>query len=326
MKKVVVLGGGTGLSVLLHGLKQFPLDITAVVSVADSGGSSGILRNEFNIPAMGDLRNVLVSLSEVEPLVEKLLQYRFKTNSDLNNHPIGNLLLTALVNITGNAVDAVSALGSILNLKGTVLPLTCDSPTLIAITEDNKKLIGEAEIDNNKTKIKSIAYDKEPKIVPEVLNKIKEADLIVFGIGSLYTSLIPNILSEEIKKSIINSKAKKMYITNIMSELGDTDGFNVSDCINLINKYMNKEILDVVISNNGTIEENIKKRYLIKDGSKEIKIDKENLKNFKGKLIEDDLVLISNEKDIHNPKIKDDMIRHDPIKTAFHIFSYLLDK
>lgn len=326
MKKVVVLGGGTGLSVLLRGLKQFPLDITAVVTVSDSGGSTGKLREEFNIPAIGDLRNVLVSLSETEPLVEELLQYRFNTDSDLNGHPIGNLLLTALTNITGNVVDAVSSLGSILDLKGNVLPLTCDAPTLIAHTNEGTKLIGEGSIDVAGAVINFIEYEEEPKIVPEVLKSIKEADLVVLGIGSLYTSLLPNIISEEMKKAIKSSPAKKMYITNIMSQHGDTDGFNVSDCVRVVNSYLGGNIIDVVVANNETIPTDIKKRYLKQDKSEPILIDKENLEKFNIELIEENLLLISNEKDLKHPGVKSDMIRHNPIKTAFIIFSYLLDR
>ena len=146
MKKVVVLGGGTGLSVLLRGLKLFPVDITAVVTVADDGASSGILRKEFNIPAVGDLRNVLVSLSNVEPLVEQLLQYRFKTSSDLNNHALGNLMLTALYNITGDLTDSLEALSKILNLKGKVLPFTEDKAILVAHTKDKQVIEGESNI------------------------------------------------------------------------------------------------------------------------------------------------------------------------------------
>lgn len=306
------MGGGTGLSVLLRGLKEFPLDITAVVTVSDDDSSTGRLRKEFNIPAIGDLRNVLVALSEVEPTLEKLLQYRFRTKSDLNGHPIGNLLITALLNIKGNLVDAISALGNILKLKGEVLPLTEDCVTLIAETADNKTLVGESNITKAGKKIKKIYYKEKPVIVPKVLEAINNADLIIFGSGSLYTSILPNILCDEMKEAIIKSPAKKMYICNIMTEHGETDGFKVSDYINVINEYIGKDILDVVIANNMEIDEKIKLRYKELEKSEPVLIDRENIKI---KLIEDKLAFINEEA----------MVRHNHRKTALLIYSYLME-
>ena len=236
MKKVVVLGGGTGLSVLLRGLKLFPLDITAIVSVADDGSSTGKLRQEFNIPAVGDLRNVLVSLSEVEPLVEQLLQYRFHTSSDLNNHAMGNLLLTALYNITGSLTKSLESLSKILNIKGKILPFTEDKAVLVAHTKDNETIIGESKITKAGKKIDYIEYEHEVKVTDQALEAVKKADLIVFSMGSLYTSILPNVINKEMKEALIKSKAKKVYICNIMTEHGETDNFNVSNFIKVINK------------------------------------------------------------------------------------------
>ena len=207
MKKIVVLGGGTGLSVLLRGLKQFPLDITAIVSVADDGSSSGKLREEFDIFAVGDIRNVLVSLSEVEPLIEELLQYRFTTDSNLNNHPVGNLLLAALYNITGNLTESLTSLSKIFNIKGRILPFTEDNPILIAHTKDGSIIEGESKITKAGQEIDYIEYKNKVSPTKEVLNALKEADLIILGIGSLYTSIIPNLLSEEVKE-----RYKQMFI------------------------------------------------------------------------------------------------------------------
>ena len=159
-KKVVVLGGGTGLAVILKGLKEFPLDITAVVAVSDDDSSTGRLRKEFNIPAIGDLRNVMISLSEVEPILEELLQYRFNTTSDLNGHPVGNLLLTAMLDINGNLVDAISSFSKVLNLKGKVLPLTEDYVTLMAITDEGKIIEGESRITKAGKRIKKYIIRK----------------------------------------------------------------------------------------------------------------------------------------------------------------------
>lgn len=243
MKNVVVIGGGTGLSTLLRGLKLFPMNITAIVTVADDGSSTGRLRKEFNIPAVGDLRNVLVSLSEVEPMVEELLQYRFDTYSDLDKHAMGNLLLTAMYNITGSLTESLEALSKIFNIKGRVLPFTEDKAILVAHTTDGEVIEGESKITKAGKHIKSINYKNKVKVTPQVIKAIHEADLIIIGIGSLYTSIIPNLLSSEMKRALKNSHAKKMYICNIMSEHGETDGFNVSDCIKQINKYVDKNLL-----------------------------------------------------------------------------------
>ena len=311
MKKVVVLGGGTGLSTLVRGLKLFPIDITAVVTVADDGASSGRLREEFDTPAVGDLRNVLVSLSEVEPLVEQLLQYRFKTSSDLNNHAMGNLLLTALFNITGNLTESLESLSKILNIKGKILPFTEDKPILMAYTKDGEIIEGESKITKAGKQIDYIKYKNEVKVTPEVIKAIKKADLVIMGIGSLYTSIIPNLLNDEMKEALKKSKAKKMYVCNAMTEHGETGGFYVSDCVKRINKYVKDDFIDVVIANSKPIDEDIKKLYL-EEKSTPILIDEEELKNMNIELIKDDLALIVN-----------NQVRHDPIKTALAIFSYL---
>lgn len=311
MKKVVVLGGGTGLSVLLSGLKLFPIDITAVVSVADDGASTGRLREEFNIPAVGDLRKVLVSLSEVEPLVEQLLQYRFKTDSDLDGHAMGNLLLTALFNITGNLTESLTSLSTILNIKGKVLPFTEDNAILVAHTKDGEIIEGESHITKAFKQIDYIEYKKEVHATKNVIKALKNADLIIIGIGSLYTSVIPNLLDKEVVKVLKNSKAKKMYVSNIMTEHGETDGFTVSDCIKQINKYAGENIIDVVVSNNEAIPKKILKLY-DEEKSTPIKIDKEELNKMKIQIIEDNLV-----------KIVNNQVRHDNIRTALNIFTYI---
>lgn len=313
MKKIVVLGGGTGLSVLLRGLKQFPLDITAIVTVADDGSSSGRLREEFDIFAVGDLRNVLVSLSEVEPLIEDLLQYRFVTDSSLNNHPMGNLLLTALYNITGNLTESLRSLSKIFNIKGTILPFTEENPVLIAHTTDGKIIEGESNITKAGKEIDYIEYKNEVKPTKEVIKAIDEADLIIFGIGSLYTSIIPNLLSKEVVESLKNSKAKKMYVCNIMSEHGETDNYKVSDCIKKINSYVKEDLMDVVVVNNKKVPDDIKERYLGEIAG-QIDIDYDVLNDMNVEIIEDELLYISGKK----------KVRHDPYRTALAIFNYIV--
>lgn len=313
MKNVVVLGGGTGLSTLLKGLKQFPIDITAIVSVADDGSSTGKLRKEFDVPAVGDLRNVLVSLSEVEPLVERLLQYRFKTSSDLNNHAMGNLLLVALYNITGNLTESLESLSKILNIKGKILPFTEDKAVLVAHTKDKNTIVGESNITKAGKKIDYIEYENAVKVTLQVLKAIEKADLIIFSMGSLYTSVIPNIINDKMKEALIKSKAKKMYICNIMTEHGETDNFNVSDFIKVIEKYTCKDFLDVIVANTKVIDPDIKRIYKKLENSNPILIDEKNLDKIKIEVIKDELAVINNRQ-----------VRHDFLKTAFIIFSYLM--
>ena len=236
-KKVVVMGGGNGLSTLLRGLKQFPIDLTAIVSVCDDGASSGILRKEFNTPAMGDIRRVLISLSETEPIVEKMFNYRFKTDSYLNGHAVGNFLLQAMTDITGSVSEAILALEKVLNLRGRVIPLTENGDiTLVAEMTDGSIVEGEHYITEAGKTIKKVYYKNEPEITEEALKSIKKADLIILSVGSLYTSIIPNIIPKEIKQALNQSKAKIMYVCNIMTQPGETDRFKVSDHVNKLNE------------------------------------------------------------------------------------------
>ncbi len=313
-KKIVVLGGGTGQSTLLRGLKKFPVDITAIVSVSDDGASTGRLREEFNIPAIGDLRNVMVSLSEVEPILEQLLQYRFNTTSDLNGHAVGNLLLASLLDITGNVVSAVEALSKILNIKGKVLPFTEESTTLMAETIEGETLEGESKITKAGKVIKKIYYKEEPRIVPAVIKAIMEADLIVFSTGSLYTSILPNILCDEAKEAIKKSKAKKLYVCNIMTEHGETDNFKVSDYIKVLHHYVGENFLDAVIVNNKYIDIDVQDRYKKLEKSEPVIVDNKNVEELGVELIEDNVVSYNENR----------QVRHNSMKTAFLIFSYLI--
>lgn len=311
MKNVVVIGGGTGLSTLLRGLKLFPMNITAIVTVADDGASSGRLRKEFDIPAVGDLRNVLVSLSEVEPLVEDLLQYRFNTYSDLDKHAFGNLMLAAMYNITGSLTKSLEALSKIFNIKGKVLPITEDKAILVAHTTDGKTIEGESKITKAGKHIKKIEYKNRVRVTPEVLEAVQNADLVIVGIGSLYTSVIPNLLPREMKKALMNTKAKKMYICNIMSEHGETDDYNVSDCVKQVNKYVGKNFIDVVLANKKKVPDEILELYKSEKAA-QIMLDKDEVKKMGVELISADLL-----------KIVNNQARHDYIKTALEVFTYL---
>ncbi len=311
-KKVVILGGGNGLSTLLRGIKNFPVDITAIVTVSDDGTSTGRLREEFNIPAVGDIRRVLVSLSETEPLVEELLNYRFNTTSDLNGHTVGNLLLTAMSEIAGNLSDGIESLGKVLNLKGKVLPLTEDNCTLMAEMQDGKIIEGEHNITQKQGIIKEVFYKEKPVITPETVKAIKEADLIVLSMGSLYTSIIPNLIVKEMIEEIDKSHANIMYVCNIMTQPGETDNFKVSDHINTLNKYLGNKKIDTVIVNNGKITPEIIEKYSVLEQKDPVILDKENIdKNIK--IIECDLIDTTSGK-----------ISHDVLKLGFNIFSCTL--
>ena len=312
-KKVVVLGGGTGMSSLLKGLKEFPIDITAVVSVCDDGRSTGRLREEFHVPAMGDIRQVLVSLSETEPLVEKLLNYRFKTTSDLNGHPVGNLLLTALSNMTGNMSSGVEALGRVLNLKGHILPLTEDEVTLVAKMKDGKVIEGEHNITGYNGKIREVYYKEEPVLNDLVEDAIREADLVILSMGSIFTSIIPNLLCKRVIKVLEETKIPIMYTCNMMTQPGETDDLKVSDHVAIINKYLGKRKVDVVIANNGKIKEDIRKKYETLEQKDPVILDIENLENVE--VISNDYV-----------KIENGYLRHDAILLSLDIFKYLITK
>lgn len=311
MKKVVVLGGGTGLSTLLRGLKQFPVDITAIVAVSDDGRSTGKLRQEFNVPAVGDIRQVIIALSETEPLFKKLLNYRFETNSDLNGHALGNLLLTGLINVSGSLSSSIESLGKILNLKGKVLPLTEDNVTLMSIMEDDSIIEGEHNITESNKNIKEIFYKEKPKVLDDVIYEIEHADLIILSMGSLYTSLLPNLICDEVKEAIDNSKADIMYVCNIMTQPGETDNYKASDHIKTINKYLNKRKVNVIVVNNGKVTKKIKEKYLTMEQKDQVIYDREELKNLK--IIADNFI-----------KVEDDVLRHNIAKLGFHIYSYLL--
>lgn len=312
-KKVVALGGGTGMSVLLSGLKLFPLDITAVVSVCDDGSSTGRLREEFNIPAVGDIRRVLVALSETQPLFEQLLNYRFETTSDLNGHTVGNLLLAAAANITKNMSDGIETISKVLNLKGTVLPLTEDNVILMGEMEDGSIIEGEHNITHSSLPIKNVFYKEKPIINPKVIDAILEADLIILSMGSVFTSIIPNLICEEVIEALEKSNAKIMYVCNMMTQPGETDNFSASHHIKLLNKYLGKRKIDVIVVNNGQLDKELVKKYETLEQKDPVVFDEENIKALDVEVIASDFVLIV-----------DNIIRHDYKKLASYIFLYLL--
>ena len=312
-KKVLVFGGGTGMSCLLKGLKQFPIDITSVVSVCDDGGSTGILRDEFDMLAVGDIRKVLVALSQTECDVEKLLNYRFKTNGTLNKHTVGNVMLAAVTEMTGSVQQGIELLSKILNLRGTVMPVTEDNVVLVAEMEDGSFVEGEHYITECNKNIKRIFYKETPIINENLIAKINEADLIVFSIGSLYTSLLPCLACDEIKKAIDNSKAPILYVCNLFTQPGETDDFTVSDHIAVINNYLGKRKVNMVIANDGDIDSSLAYKYLTTEQKDTVCLDRDILDTIVDKVITDDLVII-----------EDGVFRHDYVTLGSLIFSEIL--
>ena len=314
-KKVVVLGGGTGSSTLLRGLKEFPIDLTAIVSVCDDGNSTGVLREEFNIPAVGDIRRVLVSLSETEPLVMELFNYRFQTKSDLDGHTVGNLLLTASSEITGNLSDGIEALSKIFNLKGKVVPLTEENVVLMGEMGDGAIIEGEHHITQYKNTIKRVFYKEKPEPTKEAIEAIKSADLIILSMGSVFTSIIPNLICEEIVEAIDCSKGKIMYVCNMVTQPGETEDFKVSDHVRLLNQYLGKRKINVVVANNGKIDEEMAKRYESLEQKDPVELDRKETKSMVEKIIADDYVIVNN-----------NLLRHNVLKLGLHIFGYLLEQ
>lgn len=312
-KKVIVFGGGTGLSCLLKGLKQFPVDITAVVSVCDDGGSTGILRDEFDILAVGDIRKVLVALSQTESSVEELLNHRFNTNGTLNKHTVGNILLTAATEMTGSIQQGIELLGKVLNLCGNVMPVTESNITLSAEMMDGSVVDGEHFITASSKKIKRVFYKETPEINDSLLKEIKSADLIVFSMGSLYTSILPCLLSKEIINKLDKSSAPIVYACNLFTQPGETDKFKVSDHLKIINSYLGKRKIDVVIANNGKIDERLAYKYLSTEQKDPVLIDYDETKKNVRKIIEDNLITIEN-----------GVFRHDTLKLGYLLFSEVL--
>ncbi len=312
-KKVVVLGGGTGISYLLRGLKDFPIDITAIITVSDNGSSTGKLRKEFNIPAVGDIRKVITSLSGIDDPIKKMMSYRFSTSSDLNGHAVGNLILTSMLEITGSLKDSINCLSKLLDVKHKVLPISEDSNLiLMGVEEDGTIVEGEEQITKAHRKFERICYKEEPKVLPEVVDAIKNADLIIFSMGSLFTSILPNIICKQVKEAINDSKAPLMYLCNAVTQPGETDNFTVSDHVKMLNSYLDRDI-DVVIASNTKISKEMAKKYETEEQKEPVEIDYENIEKVGVELIEGDLLTID-----------DNTLKHDSLKLSSLIFSYLM--
>lgn len=312
-KKIVVFGGGTGISYLLRGLKDFPVEITAVITVSDNGRSTGKLREEFYTPAVGDIRKVLSNLSELPEEIKSVMEYRFETYSDLDGHPLGNLVLTAMLNKTKKLKTSIEYLSKLLDVKHKVLPLSEDYLTLMGETIDGEIIEGEDNVTKSHKQYKKIFYKETPHVEKEVLKAISESDLIIISMGSLYTSILPHLLCPEIIEEIKKTKSKVMYLCNAMTQPGETDNFGVSDHLKILEKYLGNNMIDVVVASNTKIDSKVLKKYEIEEQKDPVLIDYENIEKMKIELIEDDLLTTV-----------DNTIRHNSLKISSIIFSYLM--
>ncbi|MBI2669757.1 MAG: YvcK family protein [Candidatus Yanofskybacteria bacterium] len=315
MKKVVVIGGGTGTFVVLTALRDYSVELSAVVSMADNGGSTGRLRDQYGVLPPGDIRRALVALSDTSQTLRSLFNYRF-SSGDLRGHNFGNIFLSALEKITGNFGDAVKLGSEILNIKGSVIPVTLDNTTLHAQLASDAVVRGETNIDIPKhdptVPIKKVWLDPPAHINSEAIKAILAADMIVIGPGDLYTSIIPNLLVEGMAAAIKNSKARKVYICNLMTKFGETHGFKAQDFVNTVEKYLSRGILDYAVFNNKKPSASVLKRYL-KENSHFVEISGLRDNGRKPKFISANLLDIGN------------FVRHNPKKKLAKILISLLN-
>ncbi len=306
--RIVAIGGGTGISTMLRGLKSYTSNITAVITVADDGGGSGVLRSDLGMLAPGDIRNCILALAETEPAMDKLLKYRF-TEGSLKGQCFGNLFLAAMNGISDSFEQAVKHMGEVLAVTGRVCPVTEENIFLLAELEDGTVIRGESKIGNHHIthpgRIKRVMLNKENVLpVQQAIDAIRGADIIVLGPGSLYTSIIPNLLVQGISQAISESRAMRIYVSNVMTQPGETEGYTVGDHITAIYNHAGRPIIDICLVNNGRIKPAILKKYQ-DDGAGQVMIDLSKIKKMGIRLVEKDLA-----------KIKNDLVRHDSDKLA----------
>ncbi|MCR5796173.1 MAG: YvcK family protein [Solobacterium sp.] len=296
MNKVVVIGGGHGQSAVCRGIKKIPdIDITAIVTVADDGGSTGRLRRKFHIPAMGDIRNVMISLAESETLMSTLMDYRFEdpmhTEEDVAGHNLGNLILTAMTQQCGSFLEAIRTIGRVLNVRGRIIPATSQVITLFALMEDDVIVRGEANIPNRSNRIRKVFYDVPVRGSGEAIQAIREADVIIYCIGSLYTSVIPNVIIDGIREALQESSARKVLFCNAMTQPGETDGFSAEDHVLALRDH--GAPLDTIIVPDDEIPEALLQKYaeqgstrvMLREEDHDYRVIRENLLEFDDGLV-----------------------------------------
>lgn len=302
--RIVALGGGTGLSVLLQGLKEYSANLSAIVTVADDGGSSGRIRQQFNILPPGDIRNCLVALADAPSLMQELFQFRFDSSSELSGHSFGNLFITVMTKLTGDFEKAVKESSKVLAIRGQVIPSTLDKVTLAAVYRDGSEAQGEASIPKRKIPISSVHLNpSENRATPEALKAIAQAQVIILGPGSLYTSIIPNLLIKEITEAVSSSAALKIYICNVMTQSGETEGYSAYDHIKAIVDHSSPKIMDYCILNSSPISRDLLERYSQED-SYPVFADIQKIRHAGYRVVEDDIITAG------------DYVRHDSGKLA----------
>ncbi len=295
--KVVAIGGGTGLSVLLRGLKKYTTNITAIVTVSDDGGGSGMLREDMGMLPPGDIRNCIMSLANTEPIMESLMQYRFRDGS-LKGQSFGNLFIAALNDICGSFDEAIKEISNVLAVTGKVLPVTLSDVVLYAELEDGTIIKGESQIpirqnDINKRIRKIFLRPSNCKALPDALASILDADAIILGPGSLYTSIIPNLLVKDVVKAVNKSEALKLYVGNIMTQKGETIGYTLSEHLRAINDHSNGIVVDYAIANTGGVADIFIEKYKTENASP-IVVDYDNIYKIGTRVLEGDFVSIEN--------------------------------
>ena len=319
---ITVVGGGHGLSVLLRGIKQATSNVTAVVTVADDGGSSGRLRQDLGMIPPGDLRNCLVALADTEPLMEKLFQHRFEGSSELSGHSFGNLFIAAMTQVTGDVETALKESSKVLAVKGQVLPASKEFVRLDAIMEDGTVVCGESQIPEAHKRIHRVKlYPEHAEAVQSSLDAIRNAEAIVLGPGSLYTSVIPNLLVEGIGDAICRSKAVKIYICNVMTQPGETDGYTASMHVKAIMDHAGRNAVDYVIVNSTPVPEDLKQKYA-ETGAYPVVVDDDALNQLGVGIIKADLIT-SKDAIHHDPKkLCDSVMRvvYETLRGSYAIF------
>ncbi|WP_188206671.1 gluconeogenesis factor YvcK family protein [Alkalibacillus aidingensis] len=311
--KVVVIGGGTGMPVLLRGMRKFPINLSAIVTVSDDGGSSGRLREDLDIPAPGDIRKVIASMSDVEPTMLKLFQHRFESGDSLSGHALGNLILAGMISITGDFYKGIKEICRVFNVKGRIYPIANENMHLKAEFEDGSVVRGESNIPKENKKIKRVFYDP-PIIEPlsEAVEAIKRAELIVIAPGSLYTSILPNLISREIKDALRQTKAKTVYVCNVMTQYGETNGYTASDHVQAMHDHVGESFVDGIVIHGQKIEHTIKQEYE-KEKAEPVICDYESLNDMQVKVIEGDIA------DLHT----DGTLKHHEYKVARLLYNLL---
>lgn len=310
--KVVVIGGGTGMPVILRGLKNLPIDLTTLVTVADDGGSSGRLRSSMEMPAPGDVRNCLAALSDAEPFLLELFQHRFKAGEGLTGHSMGNLLLAAMASITGDFYTGIQEISRVLSVKGKIYPISNESMSLSAEMMDGTIITGESKIPLANKRIKRVFMSPDPaKPLPDAIKAIEEADIIVISPGSLYTSILPNLIVKGVGEAIHASKAKVIYICNVMTQAGETAGYTASDHVQAIIDHIGPNTIDGIIVNNEAIDNQIRAVYA-EENAQPVIYDLECLRDMGLEIIDSDIVVMES-----------GTLRHDTHKIAELIQSLL---